>query len=220
MKRAMIFVQAGLAVVLAFGGVVGSFGQDKTNPPSKSAPPPGKQNPAVDPAQAMAQMRQQFLQQFDLDKDGKLNAQESAMAQEVMQRQGINLGVPPSGFPGAEEFAKQFDMDGDGKLSPVEGAMAQQAYQRMRRGGNAAGGPQVGGGGGSSPPPPATPVAPVGDGKAKKVNPLVKRFDKDGDGKLNDEEKATAQAELKKDKGKEKDAKKDDAKKDKAKKDK
>jgi hypothetical protein len=39
----------------------------------------------------------------------------------------------------------------------------------------------------------------------------VKRFDKDGDGKLNDAEKAAAQAELKKDKSKEKekDAKKD-----------
>jgi hypothetical protein len=67
----------------------------------------------------------------------------------------------------------------------------------------------VGGGGGSSLAPPAAPVAPVGDGKPAKVNPLVKRFDKDGDGKLNDAEKAAAQAELKKDKSKEKDAKKE-----------
>src|SRR5438132_1575 len=68
---------------------------------------------------------------------------------------------------------------------------------------------------------PAMPVAPAGKSKPVKVNPRIKRFDKDGDGKLNADEKAAAQAEFKKDKGKEKDDKKDDAKKDKgAKKDK
>jgi hypothetical protein len=204
MNRARLTAFAGLALVVAVCWSAESFGQDKAGPPAD------KQG-AFDQAKAMAEMQKQFMQQFDVDKDGKLNAQENMMAQEAMRRQGINMGIAPSGFPGADQFSAQFDRDGDGKLNAMEAAMAQQAFQRMRRGGNGTGGPQVGGGGGSSLAPPLAPVAPAGDGKPAKVNPLVKRFDKDGDGKLNDAEKAAAQAELKKDKSKEKekDAKKD-----------
>jgi hypothetical protein len=111
-----------------------------------------------------------------------------------------------------------FDRDGDGQLSPVESAMAQAAFQKMRggRGGTRGGlrGGVGGGGGGPLPIQPAMPIAGAGTGKGPKVNPLVKRFDADGDGKLNADEKATAQAELKKGKaskkkdGKDKDAKK------------
>jgi hypothetical protein len=122
------------------------------------------------------------------------------MAQEAMRRQGWPaLGIPPGGFPGAQQFLKQFDRDGDGQLSPLEAMMAQAAYQRMR--GNDKGGVRGGirpSGAGGSIPPVAIPAAPPEGEKSGKVNPLVKRFDKDGDGKLNDEEKAAAQAELKK----------------------
>jgi Ca2+-binding EF-hand superfamily protein len=154
-----------------------------------------------DPAKAMAEMQRQFLQQFDLDRDGKLSPQENRLAQEVMGRQGINMGIAPGGFPGADQFAKQFDRDGDGKLNPMEAAAAQAAFQRMRNNG---GGPRGGGGGGGSalPQQPIAPAEPPADKKSAKVNPLVKRFDKDGDGKLNAEEKAAAQAEFKKEKGK------------------
>jgi pyruvate/2-oxoglutarate dehydrogenase complex dihydrolipoamide acyltransferase (E2) component len=156
----------------------------------------------TDQAQAMAQMQQQFLKQFDIDRDGRLSDQEKMAAQEAMRRNGLNMGIAPSGFPGADQFAKQFDRDRDGKLSPQEAMAAQAAFQRLR---NSAGrGPVSGGGGSSIPQQPAAPVAPAGEQKAKKVSPLVKRFDKNGDGKLNDEEKAAAQAELKKEKGKDK----------------
>jgi hypothetical protein len=154
-----------------------------------------------DQAKAMAEMQRQFLQQFDADRDGKLSPQENMAAQEAMRRNGINMGIAPGGFPGAEQFAKQFDRDGDGKLNPMEAAAAQAAFQRMRNNGS---GPRGGGGGGGSalPQQPTAPSEPPADKKSAKVNPLVKRFDKDGDGKLNAEEKAAAQAEFKKEKGK------------------
>jgi hypothetical protein len=159
-----------------------------------------------DQAKAMAEMQKQFLRQFDADRDGKLSPQENMMAQEAMRRAGVNMGIAPSGFPGADQFAKQFDRDGDGKLNPMEAAAAQAAFQRMR-GGSASRGGGGGGAGSALPQQPVTPGEPAADKKSNKVNPLVKRFDKDGDGKLNAEEKAAAQAEFKKEKGKEADAK-------------
>jgi hypothetical protein len=170
-----------------------------------------------DQKKMLEQMQQQMIAQFDVDKNGVLNEQEKMMAQEAMRRQGINVGMAPGGFPGADQFAKQFDRDGDGKLNQQEAMMAQAAYQRMRN--NGSGGMRGGlngngGGGGGNGQSPQQPMAPpnAGDGKASKVSPLIKRFDKDGDGKLNAEEKAAAQAELKKDKSKDKDDKPKDAK--------
>jgi hypothetical protein len=168
--------------------------------------------PGVDPSTAVGKMQQQFLMQFDVNKDGRLDAQEQMMAQEAMRRNGMNLGIAPGGFPGADQFVKQFDRDRDGKLSPQESAMAQAAFQRMR---NGAGGVRSGGGGasGALPQQPIQPVAPPAEKKSK-GNPIVKRFDKDGDGKLNADEKAAAQAKFKKEKEKDKgkDAEKEKAK--------
>jgi Ca2+-binding EF-hand superfamily protein len=163
---------------------------------AQKAPSPGDQ------AKAMEAARQQMLRQFDRDGDGALNPQEQAAADQTMM-QGAVGGVPVGNNP----FLKQFDRDGDGKLNAAELRQAREYWDRMRRKG---GGPQRGfdpRGGGSAP----QPAAPVADKKQEqdKVSPLVKRFDKDGDGKLNETEKAAAQAELKgkkKDKGdKEKD---------------
>jgi Ca2+-binding EF-hand superfamily protein len=198
MSRVAVIVCAGLILPLA------AFAQDKGVPAG------------FDQKKMFEQMQQQMMAQFDVDKDGKLNAQENMMAQEAMRRQGINVGMAPGGFPGADQFAKQFDRDGDGKLNQQEAMMAQAAYQRMRSHGSGMRGGLNGngGGGGGSGMQPQQPIAPPngGDGKGSKASPLIKRFDKDGDGKLNTEEKAAAQAELKKDKSKEKDAKPKDAK--------
>jgi EF hand len=165
------------------------------------------QQPGFDQAKAFAELQRQMLQQFDANRDGQLTGQEQLLAQEAMRRQGINLGMPPGGFPGSEQFNKQFDRDGDGKLNQVEMMAAQRAYQQMRNG-SKGGGIQRGG------PIPQPSVEPPPE-KPSKVSPLIKRFDKDGDGKLNAAEKEAAQAELKKTKpkeAKEKDAKDKDEK--------
>jgi hypothetical protein len=153
---------------------------------------------AFDAGKAWQQMQQQLLRQFDANRDGKLTGQEQLLAQEAMRRQGANLGIPPGGFAGAEQFNKQFDRDGDGKLSQTEKMAAQAAYQRLLNAGKSGAGGGVARG--RVPQPPL--LVPQVDQKPDKVPPLIKRFDKDGDGKLNDAEKATAQAELKKSKPK------------------
>src|SRR5262245_1967216 len=55
------------------------------------------------------QMQQQLLARFDADRNGVLSDQEKLMAQEAMRREGVNLGIPPGGFPGSDQFLKQFD---------------------------------------------------------------------------------------------------------------
>jgi hypothetical protein len=212
-----IIAPAAFAALLSLSA---ASADDKT-PPTKTAPtqPPQPQTlqtqpQAFDPAKAWTQMQQQMLRQFDANGDGRLSGQEQILAQEAMRRHGINLGIAPSGFPGADQFSKQFDRDGDGKLNPAESMAAQAAYQRILNHGKS--GPRTGGGvqtGGLPSPGPAINPAASAAAKDDKVPPLVKRFDKDGDGKLNDAEKAPAQAELKKSKVKDgKDKTKKDAK--------
>jgi len=167
-----------------------------------------KPMPTADQAKMMAEMQQRMLQQFDANKDGVLSDQEKLVAQEAMLKQGVVLpGMTPGGFPGSEQFLKQFDKDGDGKLSDLERVAAMAAYQRSRKNG---GGPTIGrlpyGPGTGQAGQGALPAAQGNDGKGneakgeegKKVSALIKRFDKDGDGKLDKDEKAAAQAELKK----------------------
>jgi Ca2+-binding EF-hand superfamily protein len=190
MKRTILCV-----AILTVIGAAGLRAEDK--PAAKA----GK-------ADGAAQMQQKMLQQFDANKDGVLSDQEKLAAAEMMRRMGAVGGIEPGGFPGADQFAKQFDKDGDGKLNDAEKLMAQAAWQRMR---NKNSGPAYGMGyggqaGAGGYVPNTAGNAASGEAKAPKVSSLVKRFDKDGDGKLNDEEKAAAQAELNKNK-KGKDAK-------------
>jgi len=192
-------------VIVAIVLLAAPLAADDKNAKGPKGPSDGKTAPAA----GLSALQQQLVQKFDLNKDGVLSDQEKLAAQEAMRPQGWPaLPLAPGGFPGAEEFSKRFDRDGDGKLSPVEQAAAQKAYQKLR--GKSAGSspPQIGQAGG--PPVPAAVALPEGGAPAEgksKVSPLVKRFDKDGDGKLNAEEKAAAQAEFKKS-GKEKAAEK------------
>jgi EF hand/EF-hand domain pair len=159
------------------------------------------------------QMQQQMVKKFDADGDGKLSDAEKLAMQQAMAQQGWNFGMAPGGFPGEQEFLKRFDRNGDGKLDQMESMMAQQAFQKMMGHGGMHGGVRGGGGASGFMPQPAMPLAPQGNGNgnAGKLSALAKRFDKDGDGKLNDEEKATLQADAKKKDGK--DAKKEKPKK-------
>lgn len=116
------------------------------------------------------------------------------------------FGQPPGAGQGAanaaaarEAMLKQFDRDGDGKLSAQEQLAATRAMQQ--RGIRTPGAPNLIGPGangngvqrGVAPQPAAPPPAPK---LSKREEMLLKRFDRDGDGKLNDDEKAVARAEL------------------------
>jgi Ca2+-binding EF-hand superfamily protein len=164
--------------------------------------------PTLDPAKALAQAQQKLLEKFDANKDGVLSDAEKLQAQEALKQQGafVGSGLVPSGFPGAEEFLKKFDKDRDGKLSAEEKLAAQAAMQKMRRGGGPVAGPVFGGG---QPAAGANSLAPAGDEKpTRKPNALIKLYDLDGDGKLNDSEKAALQADRGKKKAKDKTEKK------------
>lgn len=83
-----------------------------------------------------------------------------------------------------ESILKQFDRDGDGKLSPAERAAAREAMQKMRKG------PRPGGPG----------FGPMGKGGPRDPvfgrGYMVGKFDADGDGKLNETERAAAKAHM------------------------
>jgi Ca2+-binding EF-hand superfamily protein len=113
------------------------------------------------------EMMKQLLEKFDTNKDGRLSAEEKANAQaEMMKKAG----------PGLEEFLKRFDRDGNGRLDEREQAAARQAAQKIRAQGG--GGPQVG-----------PPITFAGN---EIPTAVLEKFDKDGDGKLNDKEMAAA----------------------------
>ncbi len=165
--------------------------------------------PKVDSGKAFAEAQKQLLAKFDLNKDGKLSDDEKLKAQEELKRMGglVGSGLVPGGFPGAEEFLKKFDKNRDGKLSDEEKLAAQAAMQKNRRGG----GPATGVGLGGNPAGGLFESAPVAGGAnpaagnekpGRKPNPLIKQYDLDGDGKLNDEEKAALQADRGKKKAK------------------
>lgn len=115
---------------------------------------------------------QEMAKRFDKDGDGKLSEEERAAVRAEMTKGGRPGGAPPS----KEEIVKRFDKDGDGKLNSEEQAAARAAFEKRQ---NAIGGGLLPG---------------QGEGNEAKVEQaeLLKQFDKDGDGKLSEEEKAAA----------------------------
>jgi hypothetical protein len=78
-----------------------------------------------------------------------------------------------------EEALKRFDKNGDGKLDEQERAAARQAIQARGLAGKV--GPGIGGPGKNNGP---------GNGPGREA--ILKRFDKNGDGKLDEQERAAA----------------------------
>lgn len=114
------------------------------------------------------------------------------------------FGQPPPNMQGAQNAAainefllKNFDRDGDGKLNPQEKLMGTRALQE--RGHRVPGMPNIARGSSNGPisnqAPPQQPQ-PKQKKLSRRDEILLKRFDKDGDGKLNEEEKEAARAEL------------------------
>ena len=129
----------------------------------------------------------QVLQRFDKDGDGKLDEKERQAAikarEEFMKRNGDASGRDQRGRQtmNREDFIKKFDTDGDGKLDDGERAAAREAMSRFRdqrTAGAARGGTNE-------------PRKPRVDKRE-----LLEKFDADGDGKLNDDERAKAREEF------------------------
>ncbi|HZN36942.1 MAG TPA: EF-hand domain-containing protein [Pirellulaceae bacterium] len=162
MKRHLAWV---VMMVLAASPSLAEDGKAKN--PAGKRPAEGAGGPLNNP-----ELMKRLLEKFDENKDGRLSPQEQAKAQEEFLK-----GAAQAGGPAFQEFLKKFDRDGDGKLNDRERAAAMEAAQKIRASGGG-GGPQVG--------PPLTfagneiPAA------------ILEKFDKDGDGKLNDEEMALA----------------------------
>lgn len=132
-----------------------------------------------------AQIPAEVLKRFDKDGDGKLNEEERQAAakarEEMMKRTGDTAGRPGQGMMSREELTKKFDKNGDGKLDETEQAAAREAVAKFREQRGVA-----------SAPGNAEPRESRVDKKE-----LLEKFDADGDGKLNDEERAKAVAEFK-----------------------
>lgn len=147
------------------------------------------------------QLKKQLLEKFDADGDGTLTGAELQNAREAALKQfGAGAGAAGVNF---DEIKKRFDRDGDGKLNPQEQAAAMAAFQKARAGG---GGPATGGLPGAGGIPAGggfgAPANGAGEGnKSRSRDARMKRFDRNGDGKLSDDEKAEAQKELKAKKG-------------------
>ncbi len=127
-------------------------------------------------------LMERLLERFDKDGDGKLNEQERQAAMkaraEFMKRTG---SVKRQGMLSRDELVKRFDKNRDGKIDDTERAAARGAMSKLRG--------QRGTG--------ATVRSEV-EARQPRVDKkdLLKRFDADRDGKLNDKERAKARDEF------------------------
>ncbi|MBP86457.1 MAG: hypothetical protein CMJ64_07050 [Planctomycetaceae bacterium] len=120
---------------------------------------------------------EEVLKRFDKDGDGKLNDEERAAAMKAREEFMKKNGNTGAGRPNMKEIIAKFDKDGDGKLNEAERAAAREELGRTRRQRAGAGRPAA--------------EAKEKPGRVDKKE-LFEKFDADGDGKLNDEERAAA----------------------------
>ncbi|MBL9081204.1 MAG: EF-hand domain-containing protein [Planctomycetales bacterium] len=164
------------SLVVALGLAVPSFAADEKKPEGKpTAGKPGAGGPG----------REAMIKKFDKNGDGKLDKDELSAARAAM---GDRKPAPggdgkgpggPGGRPNPEQMQalmKKFDKNGDGKLDDAEKGAAREEFMKMRGGKPGEGKPGAG--------------KPGEGGPGREA--MLKKFDKNGDGKLDDGERAAA----------------------------
>ena len=127
--------------------------------------------------------RQRLINRFDVNKDGKLDEQETEAMQKFIAERNKNGKPTPDRHPAArqrpqkaerDELLKKYDKDQDGKLSDEERrAMREEMGRGAHRKGEQQGRPQ-----------------------RPDREELLKKYDKDQDGKLSDEERRAMREEM------------------------
>ena len=134
------------------------------------------------------QLRQFMLRRFDADGDGKLDeAERKAAFDETMKQLEENGPMVKNTVLGFVH--KRFDADGNGTLDKEELAVAREELTKRIIQGIAAT---------ESPATPVDPVARKKQAEEKRKQEMLDRFDTDGDGSLDEQEREAAKAELKK----------------------
>lgn len=171
-----------LCLLASVLGAIPAHAQTETKPDA----------PKADKSGQMEKRRQEMLQRFDKNGDGKLDDEEKAAMKAALKQEREAAKVSGSGDigslgggagqpgPGADaprgdrfiqEMIKRFDKDGDGKLDAAELGEALKARLAGGQGG-------FGGPGGAAGP---------------MRGQMMKMFDKNGDGVLDESERAEAQ---------------------------
>lgn len=135
---------------------------------AESAPPA---DDSASPASSHARL-DQIVQRFDRNGDGKLDETEKAAAKAAMGGEDKSAG----GL--RDRMIEHFDKNGDGQLDDAEKQEARAAREKRQAGG------------GPTNTPAAAPAGPAGPGG--RAGEAMKRFDKNGDGKLDETERAEA----------------------------
>ncbi len=169
--RTLTFSPVVLAIVFAS---MSAIGQEAT--PRDRAEPSGNRRPSDGIPFGAGLLRPQdravLLQRFDTDGNGMLDPEERQEMARVLGTQGFDR----------EALMKRFDADGDGQLSDAERRAVAQAIRRRAADGAT---PPRGGGRGAGRGPDGPQISEIVD-----TSSLVARFDANGDGRLDAEERA------------------------------
>lgn len=175
------WLRSTFAFLLSFGLIVPAFAADGEG--KGKGPGDGQPGAAKGPRAGQGfPSREEVLKRFDKNGDGQLDEAEKKAA---MAEIGPRGGKPGEGGMSPErkaEFMKRFDKNNDGRLDDSEKAAAKAELEKIR---GAKGGERKAGAG------------KPGEGRNfPSREEILKRFDKNGDGQLDEAEKAAAKAEF------------------------
>lgn len=149
------------------------------------------------PAKGEGPSREAVLKKFDKNGDGTLDDSEKAAAKAEFAKNrpdAAGAGKPGERKPGQggpagrldpekmKELIKKFDKNGDGTLDGAEKEAAREEFMKLRGGAGKPGDGKPGAGG------------PGGRPDPEKMKELIAKFDKNGDGKLDESEREAARA--------------------------